>query len=65
MKNITQNRNFMFVLYGCGILSLRRGKNKEFGGGAENSTLRTTFGPKAEEVAVGLKKIHSEELHKL
>jgi hypothetical protein len=31
----------------------------------ENRVLRRIFGPKREEVAVGWRRLHNEELHKL
>jgi hypothetical protein len=32
---------------------------------SENRVLRRIFGPKREEVAEGLKRLHNEELHNL
>jgi hypothetical protein len=52
------------VLYGCEIWSLtHRGEHRlrVF----ENRVLRGIFGPKREEVAGGLRRLHNEELHNL
>jgi hypothetical protein len=57
-----QNYNFISGLYGCNTWSFTL--REEYGSRAfENRALRRIFGPKREEVRVGWKKLHNEELH--
>ena len=52
------------VLYGCEIWSLIL-REKRVLRVFENRVLRRIFGPKENEVTVGLKKLHNEELNDL
>jgi hypothetical protein len=54
----------MVILYGCEICSLTLQKGHRLRA-FENRVLRRIFGPKRDEVIVGWRKLHNEELQDL
>jgi hypothetical protein len=52
------------ILYGCGTWSLTL-RQKHRLRVLENRVLRRIFGPKRDEVTVGWRRLHNEELHRL